>query len=311
MSKYVNGMLGLAIGDAFGVPLEGTPRKRLVSEPVTDYQFDFVHQKKAGDWSSGTSLTIATIESFNEVNGFDYQDMMNKYLSWLMNGDYTSTKKAFNVGVTTNRALNNYFLGKMKPVDCGLNNADSNDNGSLLRMLPIAIYCYEKRLNFQEISELVNNITSLTHRHEISKLGNYIYVNYCILLLDGYDKYRAYELLKKIDYSMYKRDAINRFRKVIKNKIYNFDLKDIYSNTDVVKTLESVFWIILNTETFKQAIIGACNLGDATSSIGAITGSLAGLIYQFDDIPNNWIINLTNSKYLIQLMNNFEINIGI
>ena len=178
-------------------------------------------------------------------------------------------------------------------------------------MLPVAIYCYEKKLNFQEISKIVNDLTSLTHRHELSKLANYIYVNYCILLLDGHDKMRAYELLKQIDYSMYKRENLNKFRKVIRNKIFNFDLKDINSDDNVVSTLEAVFWIILNTDTFKQAILGACNLGDATSSIGAITGSIAGLIYDFDAIPNEWIMELTNSKELIKLMNDFEINIGI
>ena len=40
-------------------------------------------------------------------------------------------------------------------------------------------------------------------------------------------------------------------------------------------SLEAVLWVILNTDSFNQAIIGAINLGNETDRIGACTGGLA------------------------------------
>ena len=54
-------------------------------------------------------------------------------------------------------------------------------------------------------------------------------------------------------------------------------------------------WIILNTKNFKQAIIGAINLGDDTDTVGAVTGSIAGVLYGYT--PQKIIKTKKNEKY--------------
>ena len=54
-------------------------------------------------------------------------------------------------------------------------------------------------------------------------------------------------------------------------------------------------------------MITAVNLGDDTDTIGAITGSMAGILYGFDEIPGLWVEALQCSEYLLDLCERFAI----
>ena len=52
--------------------------------------------------------------------------------------------------------------------------------------------------------------------------------------------------------------------------------------------------------------IKAINLGNDTDTIGAIAGSMAGIIYGIDNIPKEWLNKLLKKDYLIELVYEFE-----
>ncbi|MEI3508654.1 MAG: ADP-ribosylglycohydrolase family protein [Bacilli bacterium] len=82
-------------------------------------------------------------------------------------------------------------------------------------------------------------------------------------------------------------------------------MEAISSSGYVVDTLEAVIWCINNTDGYKQAVIGAINLGDDTDTVGALTGALAGIIYGYGDIPKKWINKLQKSDYLKLIYTSF------
>ena len=57
-------------------------------------------------------------------------------------------------------------------------------------------------------------------------------------------------------------------------------------------TLEASIWSLLTTESYEDAVLKAVNLGSDTDTTGAVTGGLAGLLYGFDKIPENWLQQL-------------------
>ena len=107
-------------------------------------------------------------------------------------------------------------------------------------------------------------MSSLTHGHDISKLGCYIYVRYIMLLIDGFSKEESYLKIKELDYSSYSKESLEAYERILKNDIKKYKLDDIYSSGYIVDTLEASLWVLLNTNSFKQAIIGAINLGQDT-----------------------------------------------
>ena len=93
----------------------------------------------------------------------------------------------------------------------------------------------------------------------------------------------------------------------------NYGVKEEWYQSDkiqadgyIVSTLEAVLWSLLNTDSFKKAIIKAVNLGDDTDTVGAITGSIAGVIYGSNAIPKNWLKDLVNKEYLEEVSIDFE-----
>ena len=83
-------------------------------------------------------------------------------------------------------------------------------------------------------------------------------------------------------------------------------MNEIKSTGYVVDTLEASLWVTLNAKNYKEGIIGAINLGGDTDTIGAITGSMVGIIYGYDDIPEEWKKDLVKREYLEELSNKFE-----
>ena len=305
MSKFIDSIIGHAIGDAMGVPTEFCIREKLLQHPVKEMIGSDKTGQPAGSWSDDTSMEIATIDSFIQNKEFNYDDIMHKWEEWINEAKYTANNDTFDVGRTCLRAIRNHSLGT-EPLKCGIDGEQSNGNGSLMRILPVALYSYYRKLDVNEIIKLTNELSSLTHKLDISKLGCYIYVSYIMFLLDGKNKNEAYELIKTLDYSTYDEYAISKYERILKNDIASYTIDNILSTGYVVDTLECSLWILLNANSYKETIIATTNIGNDTDTIGAIAGSMAGIIYGYDSIPTSWIDKLMRKDYLIGLASDFE-----
>ncbi len=304
MKKFKGSFYGFLIGDAMGVPVEFCQREELLLDPVTRMIGYRNYDIPAGSWSDDSSMMLATMDSITSKNKIDYDDIMKKFSEWISYAKYTSVDYVFDIGRTTLKAIVRYQNG-MEALECGLKGDNFNGNGSLMRMVPIAFYAYAKNLEENDIIDLVSLSSSLTHSHGISILGCYIYVRYLIFLLDGFDKNQSYDLIKKLDYSFVSSEIKEEYKNLFADNFLSLPLDKISSTGYIVHTLESVIWCVNNTNSFKEAIIGAINLGGDTDTIGALTGALAGIIYGFHSIPKYWINNLQKKDYLKLMYSSF------
>ena len=288
-----------------GVPVEFCMREKLLEHPVTSMRGYGSHPVPEGTWSDDTSMEIATIDSIINQKKLDYKDIMMNFYYWLKDAKYTPHGEVFDAGRTCNQSIINFSKG-YELEECGQKDISSNGNGSLMRILPIAYYCYYKKLKEEQIYEVVKKVSSLTHAHEISVLGCYIYINYILFLLNGKDKFSAYNMVKLIDYSKFSNETLDVYSRILKDDIKRFNITDIKSSGYVVDTLEASMWVVLNAKDYREAIIGAINLGQDTDTIGAIAGSMAGIVYGYDSIPNKWLEKLVKREYLEDLCDEFE-----
>lgn len=300
------GIIGLAIGDAMGVPIEFFRREDLLKNPVTTMLGEQSHFVPKGSWSDDTSLNLALIDSINNKKDIDLYDIGQNFIEWGENGKYTPTGKMFGIGRTTLKAIARLERGDIKPEECGGNTESENGNGSLMRILPIAYYCYSKKYEDEDIYNIVKKVSSLTHAHEISIMGCYIYVKFALELLNGNDIKKAYKNIKKLKYQYFSDYCKKIYSRVIDTNIAKLDLNDIKSSGYVVDTLEATIWTLLNTKSFNQAIIGSINLGGDSDTIGACTGGLAGIYYGFDNINSTWKSELVKYDYIIEMCNRFN-----
>jgi len=309
-NQYLGAIIGHAVGDAMGFPTEFSKREELLQNPVIEMIDSPDVGQPAGSWSDDTAMEIATIDSFIQKKYFDYKDIMDKWVKWISKSEYTPTGVAFDIGRTCLKAIKKYCNGT-PPLQCGSTSMNENGNGSLMRILPVALYAYSKNLDDISIRKLANEVSSLTHAHEISRLGCYIYVQFIICLLKGKTKEEAYKYIQGLDYRSFTVDSMNRYTRILDEQIEVQILDNIKSSGYIVDTLECSMWIFMNAQHYKEAIIASTNIGGDTDTIGAIVGSMAGIYYGFESIPSNWLDKVQRKDYLIEIVDRFEKSVAV
>lgn len=304
-----DGVIGFAIGDALGVPAEFKTREQLKNNPITDMIGYGTYNVPKGTWSDDTSMTLATIDSIIQTKKIGINDMALKFIEWFRKEKYTATGETFDIGRTTMQSLAKFELGIEQAENCGQDGVMDNGNGSLMRMLPIAYYIwflkYNRKIEIsdKEIYEIVKRVSSITHRHEISIMGCYIYVRYALEIIAGKYKYMAYEYIKNLDYSFFSDETIKKYDRILKGDIKEQSIDNINSTGYIVDTLEAVFWLFLNSKDYNTTILKAVNLGDDTDTIAAITGGLLGIHYGEEKIKDEWKNALLKYDYIEELCN--------
>lgn len=302
-----SGIIGLAVGDAMGVPLEFCMREKLIQNPTTEMKEYGSHNVPKGSWSDDSSMTFATIDAIIKDKCINCNTLANNFLEWMNDAKYTPTGIVFDIGRTCLRAIARFQDKQECAEKCGGINEMDNGNGSLMRILPVVYYCYSNNMKEREVYDIVKKVSSITHRHEISIMGCFIYVMYGIELLNNKNLEQAYKKIKKIKYREYfTEETIEKYNRILKKNINKYLLEEIKSTGFVVDTLEATLWVLLNTDSYNQAVIGAINLGNDTDTVGACVGGLAGIYYGLDSINQTWKNELLKYDYIIELCDKFN-----
>lgn len=77
--------------------------------------------------------------------------------------------------------------------------------------------------------------------------------------------------------------------------------EEILSTGYVVDSLEAAIWCLITTDTFKDCLLKAVNLGDDTDTVAAIAGGLAGLFYGYENIPYDWLAVIKERGYVEEM----------
>lgn len=306
-----DGILGFAIGDALGVPVEFRSRERLKQNPVMGMRAYGTHNQPAGTWSDDTTMALCTLESL--AKGVDYNDIMNRFCRWVDEGYMTAHGKLFDIGRTTLHALHLYSTGT-PALQCGGTDIRDNGNGSLMRILPAVFYlrreygaaCMEK----PEAFALIHNLSRLTHGHPISQIACGIYCDMANELMNGKTIAEAIghaALLKDSWYGVKEEFSLwlSKFNFMDTETLVALPEKAIRSSGYVVDTLQAALWCLITTDSYSQCVLKAVNLGDDTDTVGAVAGGLAGILYGAESIPEDWLDVLAKKEEILRLCENF------
>ncbi|MEG0371204.1 MAG: ADP-ribosylglycohydrolase family protein, partial [Clostridium sp.] len=256
-----------------------------------------------GTWSEDTSMVLCTTQSL--IQGLDYDDMARKISMCLNEGYLTSHGETFGVGSTTRNTLINYEKG-LDVTSLGRSSDTDRGNGSLMRMLPIAFYLCTNDVDRYEI---IKKTSSITHSHRIPIMACSIYSLFAINLIAGETMWNAYINVKEEIKGVYTSDEdkqdLKLFSRILDNNIIMYSQEEIKSSGYIVDTLESVFWCFLNGDGYEDCVIKAVNLGEDTDTIAALVGGLAGIYYGYEDIPQQWIKDISKREIIEDISNRF------
>ncbi|MBW4557202.1 MAG: ADP-ribosylglycohydrolase family protein [Trichormus sp. ATA11-4-KO1] len=303
-TKTLSGLMGLCVGDALGVPVEFTSRAERVKSPVTTMLGYGTWNQPPGTWSDDSSLTFCLAESL--CRGYSLDAIANSFWRWYKQAYWTARGDLFDIGQTTHAAIMRLKQGIL-PHQAGGKVENSNGNGSLMRILPMA-YCH-KIVTFNELMARVHDVSAITHAHARSQMACGIYISIAVALLEGANPQAAYlQGLEKIQSIYSEREYIlekPHFGRVFSGEIAKLPVEEINSGGYVIDTLESSLWCLLNSSSYSETVLKAINLGGDTDTTAAVVGGLAGIYYGVENIPQAWINQIARKQDIINLAERF------
>jgi len=315
---WIDGMMGLVVGDALGLPVQFMSRNEIKNRPegpVTEMEAGGVYNMPAGTWSDDSSMALATLASIIEQQDADPSDIMAQFVKWEVKGEYTPFGEAFDQGNTCMASICQ-FIKNPDVNTCGATGEYANGNGALMRILPACLYYYERQKKVctseDEAIHGIHSIGGLTHNHLRSQMCCGLYYFMVKSIIDGFSDTKKRDgtlsnlLQEGIDKGLkyYGHDIRNLTEMAYLGRLFHLsefvDVPEdqIKSSGYVIDCIEAAVWCLITTDTFKDCMLKAVNLGDDTDTVAAIAGGLAGLYYGYDAIPKEWISVIKKREWI-------------
>jgi ADP-ribosyl-[dinitrogen reductase] hydrolase len=289
--RYCGTLLGLAVGDAMGGPLEFMSRQQVQIKHglVTGMIGGGWLGLRPGAWTDDTTMALALADSLVEKRGFDRTDVARRYVEWFRSGPP-------DIGNTVRSSLELIAEG-MAPDAASrqaheANSMQSATNGALMRCAPLALYGHRDAATLIRISMEEARIT----HHDVRAGSASAALNLLLkAILDGEEDRRAV-VAYATDTLMENTEGADNVMPEIAGK----QQKDLRPTGYVVDTLETALWMFCHTRSLRECIVQTVNLGGDADTTGAVAGALAGAFYGMEAIPRDWLATLQDKNRIQQ-----------
>ena len=288
-SQVRGGVYGLLLGDAAGVPYEFNPPATLAPwadqvDMVPPAGFARTYAVPPGTWSDDGALMLCLLESLAEAGRFDPDDQARRMVAWLDDGHLAVDGRVFDVGIATRAALGRargLLRRGISPAGRGESHEESASNGSLMRILPLALWHGGPDA---ELARLAMDHSALTHAHPLCRACCAIYCLWARGLATGVaDPFEA--ALERVGALV--RDDPALVAALARVEAHR-DLPPTGTGF-VVDTLLSARHVLAAGTDFRDVVRRAILLGHDTDTTAAVAGGLAGIKFGAAGLPADWM----------------------
>jgi ADP-ribosyl-[dinitrogen reductase] hydrolase len=286
-------LIGLAIGDALGAPVEFGCSSRTICHMGDKIEhFQDCPAYPAGAWTDDTSMALCIADSLLEKGGYDSYDIMKRFSLWIYEGYRTfDGEPAIDVGNQTRIAVDVFQTNPIVPIDEP--KTESAGNGAIMRLAPIIIANtssndLEQTLKMAELScrETHNSVTAIAVTKVFAKALYYA--------LQGEEKDKIIEKCKK---GILGKGYDNLFGRALEKS--GESLKDLGGY--IVDCFAIALWGLINYNNFKDGMLAIIRLGGDTDTNAACYGQLAGAYYGYETIPDEWKDKVYSSIEIVNI----------
>lgn len=299
-TKTLHTLLGVAYGDAMGMPTENYTRENIALQfgkvtgfmPSPDDGAAIYRKLQAGEVTDDTEHTVFVCESLLEGHGrIAAREFVQRLVNWLEHDE----KSQYVVGPSTTRAIK-AIEGGMALEEAG---KTGTTNGAAMKISPIGLV-----RPYQKLGELVNQVAEVclpTHNTRIAIQGAAaiaVAVSYSFdhqslnwdelygLIKEAVELAGSHglslpgpDLMARIDYGWRLAQTANQ--EEFLDKLYGF----MGTGLETIETVPAALTIIRREEArLSPCVAIAANIGGDTDTIGAICGGICGSNH-FDLIP--------------------------
>uniref|UniRef100_A0A1I8EYG9 ADP-ribosylhydrolase ARH3 n=1 Tax=Wuchereria bancrofti TaxID=6293 RepID=A0A1I8EYG9_WUCBA len=257
-------------------------------------------------------MALSLASSLIRCGTFDAANIACSYVSWCQSKPPdigNATRNALTIGkrLSSNwhhelndvekEEIHQEVLSNVKNYNVG-----SLSNGCLMRISSLAIYSVNVS-SMQRIEEMVRADCSLTHCEEDAKQAVFSYVIAMRHLLIGKSNKEAFEIALNATQSM----RIRKHLLAAQEKPVPVNIGNQFVNGDekamgyIGVALQSAFYELLHGTSFTKSVIDAISRGGDTDTNAAIVGALIGARFGIDEIPEQWIKTVRETKPRVNL----------
>ncbi|RZN37878.1 MAG: hypothetical protein EFT35_05565 [Methanophagales archaeon ANME-1-THS] len=278
-SKFTGALIGSAVGDALGAPVEGWSMEMVRSRYREGTGWTMIN----GRYTDDTELMIGVAESLIEHKGFNGADMARRFIQ---NYDATrgyspwtqETLQRIREGVRWDKASENLFGGK-----------GSYGNGAAMRVAPIGLLYYD---DADTLRDVAYKSSSITHAHELGKEGAALQAFSIALAVRGEKEGMVPELQEFARSEVYKKKLGKIAVLLQKERTEREIIAELGNGEAAFNSVPTALYSFLRFDTFEASVVYAVGLGGDTDTIGAMTGAIGGAYYGEGGIPNQWVERL-------------------
>src|SRR5687768_1893242 len=282
--RLAGAVMGHLVGDAVGVPYEFK-----LAAAIGEVRFGATgtHGQPPGTWSDDGALMLALLDSLLTC-GFDTADQGRRTVEWFRRGAYTPDGTVFDSGNATREAIAALERGDSAE-DAGPTHERASGNGSLMRILPLALV--EREATDAELVAMAHRASRVTHGTAAAQVACALYVLVARRLLGGSGG-RSAALA----------DARATLRGIYAGADGSADhpaaLDELEAWTGrsgrgyVVDSFWSAWDAFAGAASYRDTIERAVACGNDTDTTAAIAGGLAGIRWGIGGVLAEWLEGL-------------------
>jgi len=291
MTITIATLVGCAIGDALGQSFEmcSTDNPKLQNwDGLFRDGATFWRRDNHFQYSDDTLMSMALAASLLEHQGFNPEDVAQKYLAWMESGNTRG------IGGTTAAALTRIKLGAHYTESGLILNADGTPvggNGTAMRASPIGLVY---RNNLSKLLEVAMEDASITHNSLEPKLGSIAVALATALLANRTASPQdvVYQISDLLPDSVLK-SKLELVQKWLEQgtelgSIAAEALAEIGTAGYVPETVGAAFFCLGASNNFRDCVVMAVRAGGDTDTTAAVAGALAGTWYGVEGISEEY-----------------------
>lgn len=300
--KFTGCLLGVAVGDALGQPVEAYPPERIVKDfgEIRDFlpgDPRLPLPLGAGQWTDDTQMTLDITRSILRCGKVDPEDIAHEFLA-----DHEAAGIRFS-GFTVKYSLIRLKRG-MRWEQSGLDDEKTQGNGSAMRVAPVGLYNCRRLDRLPEDARLSSIIT---HKHPETIAGA-IAVAYLVARAAS----GTLDIATAIDDTLpvigpcHVADNLRKAQRLLGESLSTADaLAEIGTTGWIVHTVAAAVYCFLKTPNdFERSVIDAVMGGDDADTTAAVTGAISGAYNGEAAIPGRWRNHVESSDEIRTLAHN-------
>lgn len=282
LSSLAGALVGTAVGDSIGLPMEGLSRRRqqrLFPGPL--------HQQLLGRYgmiSDDTEHTIMVAQSLLEHP--NDATLFQRSLAWKLRWWFVALPAG--VGFATARSIAKLWLG-FPPARSGVMSAG---NGPAMRSAIIGAYFANDQARRRQFAEAGTLITHRDPRASTAALA--VAETAAWMTTENHEITSLIQTLQQLDASTEWRGLVDELRTAFSENRTIADFAVRIGATSGVSGYAfqtvpvSIYAALRYRDDFRSALVEAVACGGDTDTVGAITGALVGCNVGIEGIPAKW-----------------------